>query len=325
MQITMKKALFFVLAVLLLFAVTGCDAAPDPNAGLYRGYCAEAFGATVPVSTVLSETVSVELQDGGRGTFAYGEDRGTLRWTLDGSAFSAELDSGESLTGTLHDGVLVLQNLLNTGATVTFVSEGRDSSAIQSVYAALDRALTTPSPTPQPTATPAVFDGAQWEGKWYGWFVISEGTGKYADSVNMAVDQVAELTVSGDMGRITFRAYGEDDSVTADVYVRFTEGVTSAGTMISVEGWSNRLPIYEDDWQIDPAESTVSQFARMIEIGGVQTDADGDSFRYHYFLRPWGMDWEDVAKAYPITTTLYENMMPVHYDAYAAEAGLKEK
>ena len=44
----------------------------------------------------------------------------------------------------------------------------------------------------------------------------------------------------------------------------------------------------------------------MIEIYGTYEDEDG-SFDYAIYLRPWGMDWEDVREAEP-------EMMPYYYD-----------
>ena len=67
------------------------------------------------------------------------------------------------------------------------------------------------------------------------------------------------------------------------------------------------------DWIVDPGASMVSEFDYMIQIDGTVVDEDGDWFDYKLFLRPWGMDWEDIRYA-DTSEMLYDDMLPLYYD-----------
>ena len=64
-----------------------------------------------------------------------------------------------------------------------------------------------------------------------------------------------------------------------------------------------------DAWYIDAAPSESMPYSEMICISGVYTDPENseDSFVYTVYLRPWGMDWEDVR-------TDDETRLPYFYD-----------
>ena len=74
-------------------------------------------------------------------------------------------------------------------------------------------------------------------------------------------------------------------------------------------------PIEHADWIIDPGASVVSAFDQMICIDGTWVDPEDENnwIRYYIFLRPWGMDWEDVRTG-DTSDMLYEDMMPMGYD-----------
>ncbi len=90
--------------------------------------------------------------------------------------------------------------------------------------------------------------------------------------------------------------------------VTFRSGTTPNGAMMSETGlfWDERLVIEHADFIVDPGASIVSDFDHMICIDGYCED-DRGSFNYYIFLRPWGMDWEDVRE---------DDMLPASYDSW---------
>ena len=67
------------------------------------------------------------------------------------------------------------------------------------------------------------------------------------------------------------------------------------------------------DWIVDPGLSDVSELDHMICISGDWSDPEGSSLSYSIYLRPWGMDWEDVKTA-DTTYMPYDDMMPLYYE-----------
>ena len=126
----MKKALVFVLVSVLMLSLAACggSAEPDPNAGLYEAVSAEMSGISIKVESVFPDGFSLELKNGGKATFHYdGKDYG-MKWTLDGKSFHAE-GGGAKLDGTLADGTMILQNVLDSGVSITLVDKSHSASA----------------------------------------------------------------------------------------------------------------------------------------------------------------------------------------------------
>ena len=119
----MKKKLALLLALVLLsLCACGESAGPDPNAGLYEAVSASAMGLTIPVADVFEDGFSLELKNGGKATFHYEGKDYSMKWTLDGTAFHAE-GGGAALDGTLADGEMVLQDVLDSGIDITLICE----------------------------------------------------------------------------------------------------------------------------------------------------------------------------------------------------------
>ncbi len=120
----MKKGILFKPAVLILavmmFVLAGCgdDGADDPNLGIYKAKSAEMSGFTVGVEDVFEGGFTVELKKKGKARLEADGDGGNIKWTLDGNKFHAE-GGGAVLDGTLSDGVMVLENVMDSGMTLT--------------------------------------------------------------------------------------------------------------------------------------------------------------------------------------------------------------
>ena len=72
-----------------------------------------------------------------------------------------------------------------------------------------------------------------------------------------------------------------------------------------------------DGFQCDPGASEVQKFDHMILISGRAEDENGGWVRFRLYLRPWGMDWEDVRTG-DTSGCLYRNMLPPDYDSWYA-------
>ena len=121
MKKTWKRSLCILMAVLLAALLAACGSSePDPNSGLYVGQSAETAGIAVSLDDVFDDEFSIELRDGGKAIFNYDGDSYKLKWTLDGTTFHAE-GGGAELDGTLSDGTMVLQNVLDSGIDITLV------------------------------------------------------------------------------------------------------------------------------------------------------------------------------------------------------------
>ena len=124
----MKKLLILLLAFSVLLCLASCgEPETDPNAGLYEARTGSALGISVDVKDVVDE-FSLELKPGGKATLYYDGGKYGMKWSLDGEAFHAE-GGGAELDGTLKDGVMVLQNVLDSGVEFTLVCDALAKAA----------------------------------------------------------------------------------------------------------------------------------------------------------------------------------------------------
>lgn len=148
-----------------------------------------------------------------------------------------------------------------------------------------------------------------WRGDWYGWWIITYASGSWEETEGSWSDCCATVTRDGDAGDITiWDEVFTKDAPLVECQVSFGPGTTAAGAMMSEDGLFIDGPIAHADWIIDPGASAVSQYERMLEIEGTYEDPEeeGAGFDYVIYLRPWGMDWEDVAAA-------DESLLPAYY------------
>ena len=270
---------FFLLVMAILAGVwTANRSRVDktvPGSGIYYGqYCSSRE------ITVSSEKDRVELLGDG---FARVELLGRYHngnWTLQEDQLEIQSDA-DLLKGTLKDGVLTIhfQNY-----TYVLAREG--------VY------------VPRPQQSEISEEEAQkpsydhWMGDYYGFLVISQCTGKWENQEAAAMDICCQILVEEDAG--TIRLWSSDNKpgeMLAQGDVLFLPGSTGKGKMQLEWGMFQNEELGPGAWVVDPGKSPVSHIADMFCIQGRFSDvSDGDSgFAYSVFLRPWGMDWADVA------------------------------
>jgi len=182
------------------------------------------------------------------------------------------------------------------------------------------------------TETADTQDFSWWEGDWYGWWAIKNGTGAYQKPSDMGMcwDAYAEIDVYNDnTGRVTVWDTGtsRDEAMIIAYDISFEPGTSDLGRLVSkrvdffpYSCWNNGMEAAamserEVGWTIDPADSTVSHFENMLEITGHYESPENpdDSFDYYLYLRPWGTLWDDVREG-DTSGCLYKDMMPLYHD-----------
>jgi len=168
-----------------------------------------------------------------------------------------------------------------------------------------------------------------WAGDWYGWWCVYSGFGAYEQYENIAWDAYARIDVFGDgTGYVSIwdTETGAGDFI-ASSYVHFENSDAEGGCMVLDEGiffdakeWLPGVQMPEfripaEEWWVDPTFSTVSHFDHMVEIEGWYEDPENpdNGFYYCIYLRPWGVEWEDVREG-DTSGCIYSDMMPLYYD-----------
>ena len=183
------------------------------------------------------------------------------------------------------------------------------------------------------SSVPEITTGASydwWEGAWYGWWCIKNGTGSYEPASNIAWDAYAEIEVYNDntgLLRLWDTGTARDNILVYGYDITFQEGASDKGCMVSARveffpngNWNEGMAATTMDdrttgWLVDPAVSSVSHFENMIEIAGHYESPENanDSFDYYIYLRPWGTVWDDVRSG-DTSGCLYSDMMPIYHD-----------
>lgn len=138
-----------------------------------------------------------------------------------------------------------------------------------------------------------------WSGDWYGWWYVPSADGYWEELENGWSDccaRIEKYDASSGYIEIWDESGSGADEYMAECAVSFGAGITENGGMMSEDGSFWDCAIKHADWIVDPGASAVSQYDHMICIDGTYEDPENDGgFDYKICLRPWGMDWEDVA------------------------------
>ena len=125
--------IFLALAALvviaaLIFIIAGrsggkTPASDDPVLGLYTAQRAEASGVSISIRSMWKNGFSIELRDKGKASINVDGKTGSAKWTLDGESFTVK-GSGVDCSGTLSDGVITLEDVMDSGVTLYFIKDG---------------------------------------------------------------------------------------------------------------------------------------------------------------------------------------------------------
>ena len=158
--------------------------------------------------------------------------------------------------------------------------------------------------------------GAEFAGDWYGWWIIHDPTGAYAEYDGTFSDICARVYDNGD-DTGTFVLW--DEGNTAEYCLGKVEVGFDNVCMYSISGgFFEEDNIDVNDWIVFPdGDPGTGNFENLICVSGTYTSADNadDGFEYFIFLRPWGMDWEDIKNG-DTSDCYYDDMMPGLYEEW---------
>ena len=290
---------------------TGGQNSGPGEAGSYKLYEmtfeGELFDNAFLESAGMDTAYTLDLAADGTGVLKLNEDESPVTWKDGKITVTA---SGAFYTYELKDGMITLTE--TTGDIMVFQKTDAAGGSV------LDKIDENQGDAAKAASTD------YWSGDWYGWWHISSADGYWENLQDTWYDCCAQITRYDETsGYIVI--WDEDGSgnneYMAECSVSFGAGTTGNGCMMSESGafWLND-PIEHADWIVDPGASVVSQYDHMICIDGTYEDPEnGGGFDYKFYLRPWGMDWEDVAAE-------HSDLLPCTYESWylpAVEAGIE--
>lgn len=151
-----------------------------------------------------------------------------------------------------------------------------------------------------PGDAPVVDQTSFWTGGWYGWWIIEEASGDYAEYRYISWDLCAYSEDYGDYCTILLWDEADGSIYEPTGAMTFTHGET---TFTSDYGW-----FWVDEWYGDKeltCDLSKSYASDMLILSSSYADEYG-SFIYSICLRPWGVKWDDVD----------EDIRPYHYETW---------
>ena len=233
----------------------------------------------------------LEIRDDGSCTLMLMGEKVTGTYTLDDGDITCTLE-GVECTGTWDEGSVELI-MAEEGTELVMVFAKTDSLPIGG------------------TETAGGYDW--WEGDWYGWWIVTDATDEYDYLIDSYWDACATIEVDGTTG--TIAVWDENYQCSeplALVEGEFDEGFGDYGCFESDSGTFMDSEVGYWDWVVDSDAADAGYIDNMVCISGTYTDDDGESFDYYIFLRPWGMEWDDL-EGKEIPTAPYDDMMPGGY------------
>ena len=273
-----------------------------------------------PYDEVAADALSLVFTGDHKVSFSFeGKDMGTYDWSLLGDWGSLDNTDDVDLGWDIFEDHIEVNYTVNDEYLVFKCYQGEppkpavsDPDDKQDTSAGISGSFGSDTAEPEKIEDHSSIYWEYWAGDWYGWWMIDDGSGEYESYDGIWFDAFASIEVYEDDSGL-FLMWDEDtrrDSYVSLVSVSFHPGTTDAGSMTSESGQflSDETNVAHADWISDPGASDVSDYDHMIEIDGYYEDNDG-SFRYYVFLRPWGMDWEDVRE-------VDDSLLPGYYDSW---------
>ncbi len=263
----------------------------DPVLGRYLPVRAESMGVEVPLDELVKGEFAIELSEDGKCSYTFEGERVSAAWTLEGESLAI---SGEKcLAGTLHNGVLTLENVGDLGVAIYLTKDG---IPIELALAAAEGERY-----------------GEWQGDYYGYWITYNVSGRFEEEGYLGHywDVCASLEVDGDEGSL--RIWDEDGDYLADAALSFGPGLTEKGRMTTSGGFFYSCDLSGGVWQADPGAGLMRDYKGFIFLNCRYYETADNWVDYYIFLRPWGMDWEDVRTG-DMSAMPYENMLPRHYE-----------
>ncbi|MDL2294506.1 DUF5640 domain-containing protein [Ruminococcaceae bacterium OttesenSCG-928-D13] len=121
----MKKTASILLVLVLVIGLAACGGgkSDDPNVGNWNAVSATMLGIEMEVDDLFESGVTLEIKANGKFTLNVDGEKGSGKWEYAGSTIKMTA-SGVEMTGTIENGTLTLNNLLDMGMDITFEKEG---------------------------------------------------------------------------------------------------------------------------------------------------------------------------------------------------------
>lgn len=311
MKKNQSRLLCLFLAVLMLLSLTACgsDASSDPNRIalgdyelLYKSACimetVDGEDAVVLTLDFINNSKSSAsylwsvsekaMQDGVELDMAVVVTN-TASMELTADSQFKEIDPGKTLE--VQTG-FVLRDLTSE-VKVTFEQiVGKKNGQIIIDPSTLELVKAGAGKSAKPAATgDALLDW--WNGPWYGWWTLTGGDGEYEELSNEWWDCCVYIDIGSDYtGQIEIwdEDYTREEGLCiADVSLSEL-GTGEHGTVYSEGGMFWNCELAHADWIVDPG---LVDYENMVWLDGWYEDSYG-SFKYDFYIRPWGVLWDDV-------------------------------
>ena len=292
-----KTLALLLMCLAMLCTLCGCNS--KEYLGKYKGYYVEAEGNVYRMEDYFNGDNYLELKNRGKAVLMVNDSAHDITWEENEGALTFE-EGEETFYGYINKGVIVF-DYMGWGMEMTFALDGAEVPE-----------TTMQDPEAFAEAVNAVLP--YWNGDWYGWWYISEGTGAYASETMKIRDLAGRIELEED-ARGSLLLWDMEHPYTdplGEVVLRIdpTVGGENIGIAMSGQGTFMGQPVLSGDWLIDPS---IAAYDNLLEIYGYYSDEKGDFF-YSVFLRPWGRDWEDIIVADDPSKSPAD--LPVHYELY---------
>ena len=335
----MKRSIAVLLIAVLILSLTACGGKGSSLSGTYYITEMSSGGETLDYSMLaFIDVTGTYLKFNGDGTgelLLEGEDVESFRVDEKKNELVVDAD-GSVASYTLEGDVITLD--LGDDAILVFAKEGSDAlkqaqetaDGMESILGALggseddgsedDGSEDGTDGIPASSMSEEAFDW--WAGGWYGWWMVFDGDGFYADLINEAWDCCAyiEPFIGSDSGVDEFliSIWDEDyndyyENCISEAVLKFspTAGGGDLGAMVSTDkgGYFWAGEVAQGDWLIDPDDAG---YDNMIIIEGSYVDEDGEYLEYGIVLTKWGQEWNPDATYEP--DYYYDYFLPLIED-----------
>ena len=311
----MRRAGILLTAAALLLMLCACKRETRPAAGLGRftGEQVSVYGGDwKPMDEVYSGPTYLELSAGGEGIFCVDGEAAIVEWTTAGGGLTLTMGSARC-EGTIDADTIdigffdadIRMLFSREASAARFLPDGLPEQAQKADTAADTNTDAAPDPA------------AYWAGNWYGWHVVTDASEDLQYLKDTAWDACARIRVREDTGVLTvWDTETDPGAFLLRANVAFSAGTTDAGRRTAGTGVYLDCDL-TDGLLCDPGALEVQALAHMILISGHAEDENGSWVRFRLYLRPWGMDWEDV-RAGDTSGCLYSSILPPDYDSWYA-------
>jgi len=291
------KTIAVIISLIVTTLLCGCgkDKGEDnQNLGLYTAKYGSMSGVELEVGDVFGQGFTIELKDKNKCEVFVDGDKASGKWSLEGEIFKFSA-GGIECDGKLQNGVIVLNNVMDTGIELTLInenykgaaSEKSDDESDDSEVTNNDKSGNGPSSfnTGDKVETQDDMflsaDDKKWSGTWYGVISFDECTGAFEEQNECfyPVYMVVEFTVE-DGG--VFTVYDEDEKFAEADFLIINDAITA------VNGTAFDQPMNVNNYTFLSARTVENRIVMYDTIYG-----DAGTLDYTITLKPWGVRWEE--------------------------------